>query len=296
MDESESVTASTSAKTDMTGTLNENEAEDIENGSSNLSVSATMPINEAEDIESESDNSSMSATFTKPIGVIGTINEKGVGETSKLDGIIADSIQESARKFYSSTSSVFAEHTISNPNCEQILFCMSTVLQAQIFEDLNAADEFKGQYPEFDVTPTTLPFDLKSSEMLLRESENDKELSQQLLAGNVPTLDTIYSYIRLLKERSGYPTECNIIALIYTNRITSMSSLPLTMQNWRAVWIVAVILAQKMWDDTPLKTSAFVQILPYFSKQLLRNLELKYLTILQFSYRSKTIFICSILL
>jgi hypothetical protein len=201
----------------------------------------------------------------EPIAGTGTVNDREAGLN---------------RQFYSTTSSVFAEHTISNPNCEHILFCMSSMLQAQIFDDLNATG--KSQYPEFDVIPTMLPTELPSSEILLRESESDTELCQQLRLGNVPTLDTIYNYICLLKERSGYPTECNIIALIYTNRITSMSCLPLTMQNWRTIWVVAVILAQKMWDDKPLRTSAFVQILPYFSKELLRDLELKALTLIQF--------------
>lgn len=62
-----------------------------------------------------------------------------------------------------------------------------------------------------------------------------------------------------------------------------MSSIALTMLNWRAIWAVSVILAQKMWDDVPLKTSAFAHILPSFSKQLLRSLEMKALTLLQFS-------------
>lgn len=35
---------------------------------------------------------------------------------------IGRSVREIARKFYSTTSSVYAEHTISNPNAEQILF------------------------------------------------------------------------------------------------------------------------------------------------------------------------------
>jgi hypothetical protein len=100
---------------------------------------------------------------------------------------------------------------------------------------------------------------------------------------NLTLFFTLHSYLSLLKEQSRYPTECNIIALIYTNRMTSMGSMPLTMLNWRAIWAVSVILAQKMWDDTPLKTSAFVHILPSFSKQLLRHLELSALTILQFS-------------
>ena len=37
-------------------------------------------------------------------------------------GGIGRSVREIARKFYSTTSSVYAEHTISNPNAEQILF------------------------------------------------------------------------------------------------------------------------------------------------------------------------------
>ena len=47
--------------------------------------------------------------------------------------------------------------------------------------------------------------------------------------------------------------------------------------------MVSVILAQKMWDDTPLRTSSFADILPAFSKHLLRRLELAALTVLQFS-------------
>lgn len=43
-------------------------------------------------------------------------------EGSSQRGGIVRSIQETARKFYSTTSSVYAEHTISNPNAEQILF------------------------------------------------------------------------------------------------------------------------------------------------------------------------------
>jgi hypothetical protein len=35
---------------------------------------------------------------------------------------VAKVVQERVRKFYSTTSSVYAEHTISNPNAEQLLF------------------------------------------------------------------------------------------------------------------------------------------------------------------------------
>ena len=101
-------------------------------------------------------------------------------------------------------------------------------------------------------------------------------------------------YLNLLKEHARYPTECNIVALIYTNRMTSMGSMPLTMRNWRAVWVISIILAQKMWDDRPLRSSAFAIILPSFSKQLLRDLELKALSLLQFSSGNQTKIIVTI--
>jgi hypothetical protein len=46
------------------------------------------------------------------------------------------------------------------------------------------------------------------------------------------------------------------------------------MKNWRGLWLAAVILAQKIWDDHPLKTSAFCSILPCVSKKSLRDIEL----------------------
>ena len=80
----------------------------------------------------------------------------------------------------------------------------------------------------------------------------------------------------------GYTPECNIIALVFINRITAVHTLPLTMLNWRSLWLVAIILAQKVWDDRPLKTSAFVHIIPAYTKKLLRDLELNALQLLQY--------------
>ena len=87
----------------------------------------------------------------------------------------------------------------------------------------------------------------------------------------------------LLDVGAKYTSECNIIALIYLNRITAMSGVPLSIINWRGLWTVSIMLAQKMWDDRPLKTSAFAQILPTVTKYQLRDMEMKALALIQFS-------------
>ena len=49
------------------------------------------------------------------------------------------------------------------------------------------------------------------------------------------------------QDRAGYSVECNIIALIYLNRITlTPHAATPTAQSWRALWATAVIVAQKM--------------------------------------------------
>lgn len=80
-----------------------------------------------------------------------------------------------------------------------------------------------------------------------------------------------------------YSVECNILALIYINRITSRNKMPLTMQNWRGLWIASVIIAQKIWDDRPLKTSSFVRILPNTTKEQLKDVEMRAFTLLDFN-------------
>lgn len=66
------------------------------------------------------------------------------------------------------------------------------------------------------------------------------------------------------------------------NRLTSSGKMPLTMGNWRGIWVSAIVLAQKVWDDNPLKTSSFINILPSVSKEQLRDLERKALALIEF--------------
>lgn len=76
---------------------------------------------------------------------------------------------------------------------------MSTVIQSQIFEDMSASVERKALQPVFNFSPSLPPEsgghrDFISRDILQRESENDEELQKHLIAGNVPTVDTIYRY------------------------------------------------------------------------------------------------------
>ena len=48
-----------------------------------------------------------------------------------------------------------------------------------------------------------------------------------------------------LNHRAGFSTECNVIALMYVNRITLLkNAVPVTTHSWRALWAIAVIIGE----------------------------------------------------
>lgn len=57
----------------------------------------------------------------------------------------------------------------------------------------------------------------------------------------------------------------------------------LHMNSWRGLWLGSIIVAQKIWDDIPLKTSSFKKLLPNVSKHDLNQLERKVLQLLAYS-------------
>jgi hypothetical protein len=72
------------------------------------------------------------------------------------------------------------------------------------------------------------------------------------------------------------------MALVYINRLTAMNQILLTYHNWRSIWLVVIMLAQKVWDDRPLRTSDFVRLLPDIDSKILRELEFQTLTMLKY--------------
>ncbi|CAN0430124.1 unnamed protein product, partial [Phaeothamnion confervicola] len=70
-----------------------------------------------------------------------------------------------------------------------------------------------------------------------------------------PSIDKIYSFIHSIFRAARFSPECNIIALVYINRVIARTQLPLHDRNWRPIVLAVLILAQKVWDDRCLATS-----------------------------------------
>lgn len=169
---------------------------------------------------------------------------------------------------------------------------VAALMQAQICDCVDASIESTLKYSEFNVVPDLPPerggtVDIIPPEILIKETACDDRLRELILAHRVPTIDTVCKYMLLIREYAQYSVECNIIALIYLNRLTYRTQIPLTMNNWRGLWITSVILAQKIWEDRPLKTSCFSQIVPSFHKSILKDWERRALQMLEYTVQVK---------
>lgn len=172
--------------------------------------------------------------------------------------------EERRTRINNSTSSVFAQSTIFTPDASQILLCMSAVIKIQMEHDCNSPLELKLRFSVFDKEVEATAADGLDS------------------AGMSTTLDEIHEFLYMLFKSAKFSPECNIIALVYINRVIAKTGMPLYDGNWRAVVIAAFILAQKVWDDRCLATGTFATICPMFSKEQVRVFERSFLELLDY--------------
>lgn len=118
---------------------------------------------------------------------------------------------------------------------------------------------------------------------LLRKEEN--EAISYILNKNVPFFYSVFRFMVHLYEQTRYSKECNIIALIYINRITTSNKMALTASNWRICWIVSIMVAQKVWSSKPLRSGNFSKIYPDIRKTFLKRAESSFVSLMQFNTR-----------
>ncbi|CAM9231676.1 unnamed protein product [Chrysoparadoxa australica] len=167
---------------------------------------------------------------------------------------------ETRARLANSTSSIFASNTISSPDASQIILCMASVLQTQIGHDVAAREQAPAAWDIF----------------------NEDEAAVAGLSA-VPSLDEMYCFIHSIFQWGKFSPECNIIALVYINRVLSQSDLVVHRRNWKGVVLASLILSQKVWDDKCLATSVFSKICPQFNKEQVVRLEAKFLEMLQYN-------------
>jgi hypothetical protein len=173
----------------------------------------------------------------------------------------------------SSSSSIFLDTTIASPEVKNMIKAVSIMLFTQLSEDKTltkkiseksdlyyfSEEKYIKEYPQY--------FDRQKIENIQKE----------------PTIDEIIDFIEALYNCVQFSSECCIIGLIYINRIIALTGLSLQNTNWRPLVFVSLMMSQKIWDDRYLSNGDFSSIYPFFEKEDLNLLEMKFLEIIQYN-------------
>jgi hypothetical protein len=173
------------------------------------------------------------------------------------------------------------------PDTAKQLICIASIIYTQIKiseePEMKRVAQFRAGFPEFDV----LLRPLQSS--LCHLDGADTTCSATLTIAEeypVPTLDDVLEFLHHIFKQ--YSPAVNILSLVYLQRLEQLHGLRCRASNWQALWSTTVIIAQKMWDDTSIKTSEYVKLLPGCIKQDLRHRELTLLRLLRFTVSVKS--------
>lgn len=178
---------------------------------------------------------------------------------------------------YNSTSSLFINSTITKPLVEEMIFCVSVVLHDRINEGEEAAAEAvaKGErLPRFKVDSKALGCSLQVdlSQVVADSSGSGK-----------PSEGAIFLVIKSIYAIAEFSPECLVIALLFMERLRTLTHIPLLVANWQPVLLAALLVAQKVWDDQSLLNIDFSVICDAYTLQDINQLEKQFLELLEFN-------------
>jgi len=188
-----------------------------------------------------------------------------------------------------STSTIFATGSLASPDVNEVLLSVAMVLQMQMLQDLESGKERKESFKEFDDDIWYIRHAQKEKERQQARQNNkgesahcEEEPDPKKLKRELPCLEYIFKFIKALYECGELTPECNIIALVLVNRLLAFTGVPLLVCNWRPIYVTALLISQKIWDDRCLANSQFAKIIPMFTVGEITNLETRFLDLIKY--------------
>lgn len=198
----------------------------------------------------------------------------------------------------SSCSRIHSDNsTISQPNFEQIIKSVSLAVYyhikhrssddaIRIFDESvhplsmpDSSDEV--QKPDELLSMTSRLFE--KSKLTNDSFDDDLEtgISKDPLAE--PSQKTIQRFVRTLFSAAQLTAEYAITTLVYLERLMTYAEMDLTPRTWRRMFLGAILLSSKVWEDQAVWNVDYAQILEDISVEDINELERHFLELIQFN-------------
>lgn len=167
-------------------------------------------------------------------------------EMEEHDGMLSNLRKQRIDRKYSTTGTMFVTSTISVPDVDHILLCFSALL-----------DMMCTPLPSVNAVRGAVDPNAKSKKRPPGEAGDEFTLPQP---DHVTTTEKMFEFLKQAFELAQWSPECHVISAVFIGRLLVNTDLKLHKRNWVNVVLIALLLAQKVWDDRCLPNSEFPTI------------------------------------
>lgn len=180
----------------------------------------------------------------------------------------------------SSCSTIFTDgSTISQPDLNQTIKCVSLAIYYHIKN--RTSDSFVEIFDE-SIHPLKMP----NSDDNEQQPDDLVTLDQGGYQNGVkeePDHADIFWFVKTLFKAAQLTSEYAITTLVYLERLMTYAEMDLTPRTWRRMFLGAILLSSKVWEDQAVWNVDYAQILEEISVEDINELERQFLELIQFN-------------
>jgi len=215
------------------------------------------------------------------------------------------------KRVSNSTSTIYARNLVSNLDSDEVLSAIASVLSSLMAQAPGAGDgvapSVDREFSSFDertyvprearkklrwVLPTLGRASFSTAVPVPTAAAAAADDAARTEEG-VPPKDEMFKFLKRTSRRASFSPENTVIALILINRLLSTSrTLVVHAYNWRLVYLTALLVAQKLYDDVSLDNASFpivwraavgIEATDTLDLRAFNEMEARFLELLRFS-------------
>merc|ERR1719343_1047348 len=103
----------------------------------------------------------------------------------------------------------------------------------------------------------------------------------------------VCSFILSILHQGIFSVSAFIVSVIYLSRFKEISHITLHACTWRPLFLTSLLLADKMWEDKPVRNSSLAKLFPVLNNVELNRMESEFLSEIRFNVLVKPDLFCS---
>merc|ERR1719321_2030485 len=125
--------------------------------------------------------------------------------------------------------------------------------------------------------------------------QQSKSLLDPVFSASVHDASALHicSFILSILHQGIFSVSAFIVSVIYLSRFKEASHITLHACTWRPLFITALLIADKMWEDKPVRNSSLAKLFPVLSNLELNRMENRFLHGIKFNVLVKPDLFCS---